>query len=93
MPTVPSPMNVSGKPNLRVSFLSPSTTPRPHLDLLGVTDQELQEQMAKGHPYTFNMGSGNIIPYQKYHKAVKMLMERNMPEVLLHKQIKVVFLP
>ena len=84
---------VSGKPNLRVSFLSPSTTPRPLLDLLGVTDQELQEQMAKGHPYSFNMGRGNIIPYQKYHKAVKMLMERNMPEVLLHKQIKVVFLP
>ena len=47
--------------------------------------------MAKGHPYAFNMGSGNIIPYQNYH--VKMLMERNMPEVLLHKQIKVVFLP
>ena len=84
---------VNGKPNLGASFLSPSTTPRLLLDLLGVTDQELQEQMAKGHPYPFNMGSGNIIPYQNYHKAVKMLMERNMPEVLHNRQAEVVFLP
>ena len=77
---------VSGKPNLRVSFLSPSTTPRPLLDLLGVTDQELQEQMARGHSYAFNMGNDNIISFQNFQEAAKLLMERNMPEVLHNTQ-------
>ena len=49
--------------------------------------------MAKGHPYAFNMGSGNIIPYQNYQEAIKMLMERNMPEVLHNRQAEVVSLP
>ena len=52
----------SGRPRLRVSLLVPSPNPRPLLDLLGDTDQELQEKMAKGHPYAFNMGSGKPFP-------------------------------
>ena len=46
--------SIDGSPNLRVSLLIPSPAPRPLLDLLGVNDQELQEQMAKSHPYAFN---------------------------------------
>ena len=52
----------------------------PHL--LGLTDEQLQERMAKGHPYAFNMGHGKIIPFNDYEEATKALMERNMPEVL-----------
>ena len=43
------------RPKLGVSILTPSTTPRTILDLLGVNDQELQEEMAKGHPYAFKL--------------------------------------
>ena len=49
--------------------------------------------MSKDHPYVFNMGGGASIPYQNYQEAVKMLMERNMPDVLHNKQTEVVFLP
>ena len=42
-------------PKLGVSILTQSTTPRTILDLLGVNDQELQEEMAKGHPYAFKL--------------------------------------
>jgi len=38
--------------------------------------------MAKGHLYAFNMGNGNIIPFKDFLVAAKILMERNMPEVL-----------
>ena len=50
----PFPHNVaSGRPRLGVSTLIPSQNPRPILDLLGVTDKEMQAQMAKDHPYVF----------------------------------------
>ena len=88
----PLPHNTTdGRPKLQVFELSPSTNPRPLLDLLGITDQELQDQMAKGHPYAFNMG--NNISYQNYEEAVKALMERNMPDLVLDKQTEVVLLP
>ena len=64
------------------SSASPSYSLHPILQLLGFTDQELQEQMAKGHAYAFNMGNNNIIPFKDFREAVKVLMERNMPEVL-----------
>ena len=83
----------NNRPRLGVSLLRPSPNPRPLLDLLGLNDQELQEQMAKSHSYAFNMGHGHIIAFQKYKEAAKALMERNLPEVLFDKQTKVVFLP
>ena len=83
----------NNRPKLEVSILMPSPTHRPILELLGINDQELQEQMAKGHPYAFNMGSGKIISYQNYEEAAEVLMERNMPDVLHNRQTEVVFLP
>ena len=63
------------------------------LQLLGLSDQELQEQMAKGHSYAFNMGNNNIIPFQDFQEAAKVLMERNMPDVLHNTQTEAVFMP
>ena len=63
------------------------------LQLLGLSDQELQEQMAKGHSYAFNMGNNNIIPFKDFQEAAKVLMERNMPEVLHNRQTGAVFMP
>ena len=63
------------------------------LQLLGLSDQELQEQMAKGHSYAFNMGNNNIIPFMDFQEAAKVLMKRNMPEVLQNRQRKAVFMP
>ena len=81
----------SGRPRLGVSLLVPSPNPRPLLGLLGDTDQELQERMAKGHPYIFNMGHGKS--FQDYKEAANALMERNMQEVLHNRQTGVVFIP
>ena len=90
----PMPHDIANnRPKLGVSLLVPSQTPRPLTELLGVNDQELQEQMAKGHPYAFNLGSGQSFSYQNYEQAAEALMERNLPEVLHNKQTKVVFLP
>ena len=75
-----------------VHFLTPSSKPLPLPDLLGLTDQQLQEQMAKGHGYGFNMGHGKIIPFKDYKEAVEALMERNFPEILHDRQTKVVFI-
>ena len=63
------------------------------LQLLGLSDQELQEQMAKGHSYAFNMGNNNIIPFKDFQEAAKVLMERNMPDVLHNTQTEAVFMP
>ena len=63
------------------------------LQLLGLSDQELQEQMAKGHSYAFNMGNNNIIPFKDFQEAAKVLIERNMPDVLHNTQTEAVFLP
>ena len=76
-----------------VHFLTPSSKPLPLPVLLGLTDQELQEQMAKGHGYGFNMGHGRIIPFKDYKEAAEALMERNLPEILNDRQTKVVFIP
>ena len=74
-----------------VQFLSPSKSGRTPLQLLGISDQELQEQMAKGHPYAFNMGHGIIIPFKDYKEAAAALMQRNMPEVLTGHQGCILF--
>ena len=68
-------------------------TSHPLLQLLGLSDQELQEQMSDGHSYAFNMGNNNIIPFQDFMKAAKVLMERNMSEVLHNRQMEAVFMP
>ena len=70
-----------------VSLLSPSTlsSSSPHdslLQLLGLSDQELQMHMVKGHPYAFNMGNNNNFLFEDHQEAGKVLMERNMPDVL-----------
>ena len=49
--------------------------------------------MAKGYPYAFNMGNGNIISYQNYQEAGKTLMERSFPDVLHNRQTNVVLIP
>ena len=76
-----------------VHFLTPSSNPVPLPHLLGLTDQQLQEQMAKGHGYGFNMGHGKIIPFKDYKEAAEALMERNFPEILHDRQTKVIFIP
>ena len=60
---------------------------------MGLTDQELQEQTAKGHPYEFNMGHGHFIPLNNHGEAAKALMERNFPDILHDRQNKAVFIP
>ena len=45
----PFPHNFGDK--LGVSFLAPSPSPRPLLDLMGVKDEELQDHLVKSHPY------------------------------------------
>ena len=76
-----------------VHFLTPSSNPVPLPHLLGLTDQQLQEQMAKGHGYGFNLGHGKIIPFKGYKEAAEALMERNFPEILHDRQTEVVFIP
>ena len=43
----------SGRPRLGVFVLRPSPSPRPIPELLGQTDDDLQEKMAKHHSYAF----------------------------------------
>ena len=81
------------RPKLGVSALNPSPTPRPLTELLGVSDRELQEQMAKSHPYVFNMGHGQSIQFKDFKEAAEALMERNMPDILHDRQTEVVYLP
>merc|ERR1712004_642097 len=77
-----------------VDFLTPSSNPPPLPRLLGFNDDlQLQEQMAKGHGYGFNMGHGKIIPFKDYKEAAEALMERNFPEILHNRQTEVVFIP
>ena len=89
---------LTGLPSFSVSLIStslvspPSSPPR-ILQLLGLSDLELQEQIAKGHSYAFNMGNNNIIPFKDFQEAAKVLMERNMPEVLQNRQRKAIFMP
>merc|ERR1719336_2955453 len=75
------------------SSFSSSSSSHPMLQLLGLSDQELQEQMAKGHSFAFNMGNNNIIPFKDFQEAAKVLMERNMPDILHNTQTEAVFMP
>ena len=73
----------TGASLLGVSVLKPSPNPRPLPELLPLKkDQKLHEEMAKAHPYAFNMGGTKIIPLHDYKEAGEALMERNMPDVL-----------
>ena len=76
-----------------VHLLTPPKNPRPLLDLLGLSDEQLREQMSKGHPYGFNMGHNRNFPFNKYEEAAEALMERNLPQILEDKQTEVVFMP
>ena len=79
---------------LGVSVLTPSSDPRPLPELLPLKkDEKLHEEMAKAHPYAFNMGATRVIPIQDYKEAGEALMETNMPEVLHDRQTEVVFVP
>ena len=76
-----------------IHALTPSSSPLRLPRLLGLTDLQLQEQMAKGHGYGFNMGHGRIIPFKDYKEAAEALMERNFPDILHNRQTEVVFIP
>ena len=82
----------TGASLLGVSVLTPSLNPRPLPELLPfMKGEKLQVEIVKAHPYAFNMGSSRIL--QDYKEAAKVLMERNMPEVLHDRQTEVVFIP
>ena len=84
----------SRAPLLGVSVLTPHPNPRPLLELLPLKkDQKLHEDIARTHPYAFNLGSSRVIPLEDYKEAAEILMERNMPEVVHDHQDKVVFIP
>ena len=55
---------------------------------LGISDHELQENMAKGHSYAFD-----IISFKNYQEATRVLMERNMPDILHNSHTETVFMP
>ena len=76
-----------------VHLLTPASNPRPLLDLLGLTDEQLQEVMAKDHPYGFIMGHNRNIPFSNYKEATEALMERNLPQILRDRQTEAVFMP
>ena len=52
-----------------IQSLTSSPSPLPLPRLLGLTDLQLQEQMAKGHG--FNMGHGRTIPFKDYKEAAE----------------------
>ena len=56
--------------------------------ILGLSDLELQEHMAKDHSYDFD-----IILFKNYQEATRVLMERNMPDILHNSQTETVFMP
>ena len=76
-----------------VRLLTPPSNPRPLLNLLGLTDKQLREVMAKNHPYGFIMGHNRSIPFSNYKEAAKALMERNLPQLFEDKQREPVFMP
>ena len=76
-----------------VHSLTPPSNPRPLLDLLGLTDEQLQEVMVKNHPYGFIMGHNKSIPFSNYKEAAKALMGRTMPQILEDNQTEPVFMP
>ena len=81
-------------PVLGVSILAPSLDPQELPDLLGLGNgQELSKQIAEAHSYAFNMGGSNILPLSDYKEAGRLLMERNMPDVLHNRQKEPIFMP
>ena len=87
---------LSQLPQLGVSNLIPSINPRTLPELLGFKnedDPELPKQMAQTYPYAFNMGGSNVLPLKDYKEAGRLLMERNMPDLLRDKQTEVIFIP
>ena len=44
--------------------------------------------MARGHSYAFD-----IIPFKNYQEVTRVLMERNMPDILHNSQTETVFMP
>ena len=76
------------------SLLTPSPNPRPLPDLLPFKKgKKLHNEMAEAHPYAFDMGGSNVLPPQDYKEAGKVLMERNLPEVLHDRQTEAVYIP
>ena len=69
-----------------VHLLTPPSAPQPLLDLLGLTDEQLQEAMAKNHPYGFLMGHNKSIPFSNYKETAEALLERNLPQIVENKQ-------
>ena len=75
------------------SLLTPSPNPRPLPDLLPFKKgKKLHNEMAEAHPYAFDMGGSNVLPPQDYKEAGKVLMERNLPEVLHNRQTEAVYI-
>ena len=76
-----------------VHLLTPPPTPRPLLDLLGLTDKQLQDVMVNNHPNGFIMGHNRSIPFNNYKEAAKVLMERTLPQISEGRQTEAVFMP
>ena len=76
-----------------LNFLTPTSPSRPLLDLLGLTDLQLQEYLAEGHPYGFILGHGRNTAFKDYKEAAKFLMERNIPDIAQDRQTKAIFIP
>ena len=84
----------TGAPLLGVSDLTPHPNLTPLPELLPLRKgQKIHEDIARAHPYAFNMGSSRVIPLQDYKEAAAILMERNMPEVLHDHQDRAIFIP
>ena len=85
---------VTGASRLGPSLLTPSPNPRPLPDLLPFKKgKKLHNEMAEAHPYAFDLGGSNVLPPQDYKEAGKVLMERNLPEVLYNRQTEAVYIP
>ena len=83
-------------PQLGVSNLIPSLNPRTLPELLGFKDEddpEFPKQIAQVYPYAFNMGGSKVLPLKDYKEAGRLLMERNMPDLLRDEQTEVIFVP
>ena len=75
------PTNCCPVAGIGLNFLTPTSPSRPLLDLLGLTDLQLQEYLAEGHPYGFILGHGRNTAFKDYKEAAKFLMERNIPDI------------
>ena len=87
------PTNCCPVAGIGLNFLTPTSPSRPLLDLLGLTDLQLQEYLAEGHPYGFILGHGRNTAFKDYKEAAKFLMERNIPDIAQDRQTKAIFIP